>query len=147
MLNTLLRLSSIDVKIVELHVAIGAVCPTLNLYAPLDWFHGHVLLEGGSSFIFYYCLIYSLFTARMIIDLEVWLQVFKKLTYLEKFVKVLFSRSWHLLIVYQVQITPNFKKPVSGHNFHICWNTQDPVRWPVISKNCSTMDAHSNKKA
>lgn len=47
MLDTLLRLSSVDVEVTQ--VAIGAVCPTPHLYAPLDWFHGQVLLASSTA--------------------------------------------------------------------------------------------------
>ena len=54
MLNSLLRLPSVDIKVTQ--ISIGAVCPTPHFDPTLDGLHRHVLFEGVAAFIFYHSI-------------------------------------------------------------------------------------------
>ena len=97
MLNSLLCLPSVDIKVTQ--ISIGAVCPTPHFDPTLDGLHRHVLFEGGSAFIFYHGLIYSLLTVGGIVYLKICFQIINKLLHLEKLVKVAVPRLWHFRIV------------------------------------------------
>lgn len=93
MLNSLLRHSSVNIKLTE--VAIAAACPAPHFIPLFIWLHGHLLFQGGLALIFDHYIIQGLFTVRIVIDLEVFFQILKELPQLVQFV----SRPSHFGVV------------------------------------------------